>query len=503
MFSPLIQSVGMFVFVAMVCLAAQSAERPNIVLLVGDDHGWDEVGYNGHPHVKTPTLDAMAASGLRFDRFYSAHPSCSPTRGSLLTGRHPNRYGTFAPNWSLRPEEISIAQLLGQAGYACAHFGKWHLGPVKNESPTSPGAMGFHEWVSHDNFFELNPVLSRNGGPPETFSGEGSEVVVDEALRFIEKASQTERPFFVLVCFGSPHEPYSGLDEDLSRYDELPESYREKSVRLTSNETGLPVSRPLNEVLRERYAEITAMDRAIGKLRRWLKDERLGENTLLWYFSDNGSPEEGAVTSPLRGHKAQMYEGGIRVPAVLEWPRRISQPQVTEVNAVTSDLLPTLCDLLSLPLPDRPLDGVSLKSVMDREVALRPEPIGFWAYNPRELLASNPRPYIDSELQEGTTPLVKIMADRFTRDFLNFHHHQVITERDFAGARTLLDNQFKLILDAQPGSGTSKELYDLRQDPAEQHNLIDSKPEIAALMEQQLRDWQQSVLDSLTGADYR
>ncbi|MFP6587997.1 MAG: sulfatase-like hydrolase/transferase, partial [Pirellulaceae bacterium] len=143
-----------------------AAERPDIILLMGDDHGWDETGYNGHPFLKTPVLDEMAASGLRFDRFYSAHPSCSPTRGSIITGRHPNRYGTFTPNCSIRPEEISIAHIMSKAGYACAHFGKWHLGPVKKDSPTNPGAMGFDEWLSHDNFFELNPVLSKNGAKP-------------------------------------------------------------------------------------------------------------------------------------------------------------------------------------------------------------------------------------------------------------------------------------------------------------------------------------------------
>jgi len=134
-----------FLTIAFSCTNAQkenevvNEELPNIVLLMGDDHGWDEVGYNGHPFVKTPVLDEMAASGLRFDRFYAAHPTCSPTRGSFLTGRHPNRYGTFTPNWSLRPEEITIAHLLKDAGYATAHFGKWHVGPVKKGSPTSPG----------------------------------------------------------------------------------------------------------------------------------------------------------------------------------------------------------------------------------------------------------------------------------------------------------------------------------------------------------------------------
>ncbi len=113
--------------------------------MYGDDHGWDETGYNGHPHLQTPVLDEMAAKGLRLDRFYSAHPSCSPTRGSIITGRYPNRYGIFTPNCSIRPEEVSIAQILSNAGYACGHFGKWHLGLVKDQSPINPGAMGFDE----------------------------------------------------------------------------------------------------------------------------------------------------------------------------------------------------------------------------------------------------------------------------------------------------------------------------------------------------------------------
>ena len=189
-------------------VAKMADERPNIILLMGDDHGWDEVAYNGHPYLKTPVLDEIATQGLRLNRFYSAHPSCSPTRGSVITGRHPNRYGTFAPNWSIRPDEISIAQILSKAGYACGHFGKWHLGPVKAESPTNPGAMGFDQWLSHDNFFEINPTLSRNGGPPEKFHGESSQIIVDETIRFIKKAKEKKQPFFAVVWFGSPHEPY-------------------------------------------------------------------------------------------------------------------------------------------------------------------------------------------------------------------------------------------------------------------------------------------------------
>ena len=155
----------------LVIFQTTAAEQPNFVLLMGDDHGWSETGYNGHPHLKTPVLDEMAKTGLRLDNFYAAHPTCSPTRGSVLTGRHPNRYGTFHPGWSIRPEELTIAHRLAAAGYRCGHFGKWHLGPVKAGSPTNPIAMGFHEFVSHDNFYEMDPKLSRNGGPPEEHLG--------------------------------------------------------------------------------------------------------------------------------------------------------------------------------------------------------------------------------------------------------------------------------------------------------------------------------------------
>jgi len=441
-------TIGLACALAATCASARADQRPNIILSMGDDHGWDETGYNGHPHLRTPVLDEMAATGLRLDRFYSASPVCSPTRGSVMTGRHPNRYGTFSANWSIRPEEVTIAQILARAGYVCGHFGKWHLGPVKAASPTNPGAMGFDQWLSHDNFFEMNPYLSRNGGPPERFPGESSDVCIDEAIRFIGEAKERGRPFFAVVWFGSPHEPYSGLDEDLALYDDLPERYRDRTVRLTSMETGLPTERPLGEVLRERYAEITAMDRAVGRLRRYLADEGLRRNTLLWYCGDNGVPHR--VTTPFRAQKGAVYEGGVRVPGVIEWPERIRRPRATDVNAVTSDVLPTLCDLVGQPLPDRPLDGVSLKPVIDGQMTERPRPICFWNYDAGQETRNKLKPYLDPKLQEGTTPLVKKMAGRLTRNFSNFHHPE-ITERDFAGPRAIVDGRYKLVVDGQRG----------------------------------------------------
>ncbi|MDP6525071.1 MAG: sulfatase-like hydrolase/transferase [Kiritimatiellia bacterium] len=479
-------------------------ERPNIILLMGDDHGWEETGYNGHPDLKTPVLDDMAATGLRFDRFYAAHPSCSPTRGSVLTGRHPNRYGTFYPGYSLRPEEITIGHLLGKAGYLRGHFGKWHVGTVKSGSPTNPGAMGFDQWVSHDNFFELDPPLSRNGGPPTIHKGESSSVVIGETLRFIKRARTQKKPFLAVVWFGSPHEPYSGLPEDLALYDDLPVKYADRApVSLTSNETGRRVKRPLGEVLRERYAEITAMDRAIGTLRDYLKGEGLRDNTLVWYCGDNGTPFNSVLASPLRGWKGQVYEGGTRVPAVIEWPARIPVPRASKINAVTSDMLPTLCALADVSAPnDRPLDGINLVPLFDGKLDERPSPIFFWGFKSRKGLKSDPKPWIDPKWQEGTTPLVKFLGGIRTRNFQNYHHPDII-ESDYNGARVMLGNRHKLVIhDGKVDGDPNVELFDLRADPAEKTNLAEREPAIVKTMQTQLRTWQQSVLKSLTGADY-
>jgi arylsulfatase A-like enzyme len=481
---------------------AFSAEpAPNIILMMGDDHGWEETGYNGHPYLKTPVLDEMAATGLRLDRFYAAHPSCSPTRASFLTGRHPNRMGTFTPGWSFRPQEITTAAILGTAGYFCGHFGKWHVGAVKSESPVSPGAMGFHEWLSHDNFFEINPSFSRNGGPPEIFPGESSEVLIAETVKFIERSRELGKPFFGVVWFGSPHEPYSGLPADLALYDELPAKYPDKMVKLTSNETGGQVQRPQGEVLRERYAEITAMDRSIGTLRQYLADNGLRDNTLVFYCGDNGTSADGSLRSPHRGVKSEIYEGGLLVPGLIEWPARIPKPLVSRLRASTSDLLPTVCAITRQPLPDRPLDGLDVMSLIDGGVEERPAPLFFWEYPVHRLKSMNLEPYLDPELQKGTTPLVKISNGVATRNFTNFHH-PLLTPEDYKGARAIVEGRYKLVVHDKKEGEAKKELFDLLEDPGETRNLIKENREVAESLQKTMHEWQGSVLKSLGGSDY-
>jgi arylsulfatase A-like enzyme len=490
----------LLLFLSFILVVSVQAEMPNIILMMGDDHGWEETGYNGHPHVKTPVLDEMAATALKFERFYAAHPSCSPTRASFLTGRHPNRMGTFTPGWSFRPEEITSAHLLSKAGYHCAHLGKWHVGAVKKESPVSPLSMGFHECLSHDNFFEMNPSLSRNGGPPEAFKGESSEILINEAIQVISRAQKSGKPFFQVIWFGSPHEPYSGLPQDLALYDDLPAKYT-KMVKLTSNETGGGTKRPQGEALRERYAEITAMDRAIGTLRKHLAQNGLRENTLLFYCGDNGTSPDAALGFPHRGTKATFYEGGTLVPGLIEWPARIAKPRSTSVRASTSDLLPTLAAIIGQALPQRPLDGIDLSPVLNDKMSVRPAALHFWEYQAGGKQASG-EPYIDTALQKGTTPLVKKMGGKATRDFTNFRH-SVITEMDYLGPRTLIEGDDKIVIHDQKNGTTKVELFDLKNDPAEKTNLLDQKPELAKRLQADLRHWQEGVLKSLSGADYK
>jgi arylsulfatase A-like enzyme len=324
--------------------------KPNIVLVMSDDQGWGQVGYMGHPHLKgrTPNLDNMAASGIRFDRFYAAAPVCSPTRASVLTGRVPGRTGVSGLHKRLCLQEKTLPQALKKAGYATAHFGKWHLGGVKGsampvlpDDPNHPGHYGFDEWLSATNYIEMNPLMTRDG-EIVYLEGESSLLMVDAALKFIEKYKA--QPFFAVIWYGSPHFPYTAMEVDT---------------------TGL--SKDLDPKVAQLFGEIIAMDRSIGMLRRGLRDMGLAENTLLWFCSDNGGRDhEPDSVGGLRGYKGSLYEGGIRVPGIVEWRGRI-KPMVTDFPASTMDIMPTIVDLLDLP-DDSMLDvvdGASLASLLD------------------------------------------------------------------------------------------------------------------------------------------
>ena len=181
--------------------------RPNIILVMADDQGYGDAGYTGHPFVKTPNLDAMAGNAVVFNRFYAAAPVCSPTRASVLTGRHPARTNVLNHGHYLRPHELTLVEVLKDAGYVTGHFGKWHIGSVQAESPTSPGRVGFDRWLTALNFFDLNPYLSDNGVYKQ-FEGRGTVLTMDAALAFIKEHHDGGRPIFSVVWFPSPHTPH-------------------------------------------------------------------------------------------------------------------------------------------------------------------------------------------------------------------------------------------------------------------------------------------------------
>ncbi|MCP5118130.1 MAG: sulfatase-like hydrolase/transferase [bacterium] len=462
-------------FGILACSPDSPAPKPNIILAMADDQGWGDMAYNSHPVLKTPTFDEMAAAGLRFDRFYAAAPVCSPTRGSVMTGRHPNRFGCFRWGYSLRPQEVTVAEALRDAGYATGHFGKWHLGSVRSDSPVCPGNSGFDEWMSSPNFFENDPWMSHNGKAVKT-EGEGSEVTVKAALEFIRGAVDSKRPFLAVVWFGSPHSPHVALQPDLDLYPDQPEK------------------------MRHFLGEITAMDRAMGLLRREIRQLGIADNTLLWYTSDNGAIPQGS-TGGLKGRKGSIWEGGLRVPAIIEWPARAPAPRTIEVPAGTVDIYPTLLDIAGVSVENQPpLDGVSILPLIEGRGISRTHALGFWDYPAKGQPVRSGR-LVEELAAEQAAGNVAPASERLP------HQTGLLEERysedNLPGHAAWLDGNYKLHRIPAESGPPRYSLFDLAQDPAETTDLIDQEPDRAEKMKAELDAWQKSVIRSLNGEDYR
>ncbi|QDU38818.1 Arylsulfatase [Maioricimonas rarisocia] len=452
-----------------------AAEKPNFILCMTDDQGWGDVGYYGHEELKTPVLDEMAAVGLRFDRFYAAHPVCSPTRGSVMTGRNPNRFACFSWGHTLRPEEITIAETLKRAGYATGHFGKWHLGSVRAEDPVSPGHSGFDQWVSSPNFYENSPLFSKNGHVIET-EGESSEVTVEAALEFIRQQKESDTPFLAVIWFGNPHTPHEAVDElqDLySDYGKAKQNY---------------------------YGELTGIDQAMGLLRTQLREMELAENTLLWFTSDNGPQGRSPGSSGgLRDAKGSLWEGGIRVPTIIEWPARIPQPRITDVPANTSDIYPTLLEIAGVTIENQPpLDGLSLVSLLDGQMESRPKPMGFWRHPTGGMPVRSREILLAMQMEQAGDGPAGEPHPRTPVSRMEEEH----SPDDLQGHAAWLDGDWKLHRIPDRKNGFRYELYNLVEDAAEKTDVSDQEPERLARMKQALAEWQASVIASLNGEDY-
>ena len=461
-------SLGLVVL--MFATGALAESRPNVILLMADDMGWAQTGYYGHPVMRTPNLDAMAHNGLRMDRFYAGAPSCTPTRASVMTGRTNDRTGAFRVGHAINKQEKMLSTAFRDAGYSTAHFGKWHLNrvgpeghPLPLDDPHNPGELGFDYWLSATSGFDRPGFeLSRNG-TVEQFEGDGSEVIVDEALKYITTQVAEQKPVFVVIWYSAPHGPWTASEEDIK-----------------------PFLGVVDRTSAHMHGEIVAIDRSIGHLRQGLKDLGIADDTLVWFTSDNGGtpnidyPKDCSAdldpdltndqakalgchrgvrpdsTGHLRGFKKDFYEGGLRMPTVVEWPAGI-EPRVTNFPSGTVDIFPTLIDVAGLS-PDsvnKVHDGISLAGVFESEPARREQPLGFRA----------------------------------------------------SGGRMWLDNDWKLVQNVtyQPGGdGIAEpyELYNVIGDPKEEQNVIALYPEIAERLREQLDAWSLSVSRSALGADY-
>lgn len=352
----------LFLAAISLCLlgTAKGADRPNVIFLLADDQGGADLECYGSADLETPNLDALAARGIRFTRFYSAAPVCSPSRAGVLTGRYPVRAGV--PNncssqkggkGALPSEEVTMAEMFKGAGYATAQIGKWHLGYTPG---TQPLAQGFDHAFGHmggciDNyshfFYWSGPNIHdlwRNG--EEVFhDGEFfPDLMVKEASRFIE--SNRDKPFFIYYAMNTPHYPYQGDAKWLERFAKLPYP-------------------------RNLYAAfVAAQDERLGQLFAKLDELGLTDDTIIVFQSDNGhSTEErahfgGGNAGPFRGAKFSLLEGGIHLPAIVSWPKSLPKGEVRDQTAHACDWMPTLAELCKVAVPDKPLDGLSLAAVL-------------------------------------------------------------------------------------------------------------------------------------------
>ncbi len=446
-----------------------NAERPNIILVMADDQGWGDTGYNGHPVIKTPHLDAMASESLVFNRFYAAAPVCSPTRGSVLTGRHPIRIKITNHGRYMRPQEVTLAEELQAAGYTTGMFGKWHVGSAQKGSPVNPGNSGFDEWVIGLNFFDNDPYLSRNG-IVEQIKGSGSRITIDETVQFLKNHKSTGRPMFAVAWLPSPHDPHQEKPAIADLYQGI---------------KGGPY-----------FAEITVLDEALGSLRTEIRRMGIEKNTILWYCSDNGGLMQ--ASSGGRGRKGSIYEGGLRVPGILKWPARLKQGEI-DIPASTLDMLPTLLSAAGIQRTGTTeLDGIDLMAMIDNKTSARKKPLGFWFG-----LQAGQSTWSDRILkklmiaQQAGQPSPH--PDRLRKDIDQFPQ---FSEENFPGHSAWLDWPWKL--HRIEGKKVTYEFYNLETHPMENKDLS-SDPQYRLQiksMQKQLTAWQRSVVRSLNGKDY-
>ncbi len=331
--------------------------KPNVIVFLADDLGYGDLGCYGHPKIQTPNLDAFAKQGARLTQCYSASAVCSPSRSAILTGRTPHRNGVYtwiAENAEvhLRTSELTMPKVLKESGYATAHVGKWHLnGKFNSPDQPQPGDHGYDHWMATQNNAgpsHKNPTnFVRNGKPVGKLEGFSAPLVVGEAIDWLTTKRDKAKPFFLAVWTHEPHLPIESDPEFMKPYAGMPEDFQ------------------------QHHGNVTQMDHAFGKLMKALDEQKLTENTFVFFTSDNGPEGDGlknrtrGSTGGLRGRKRAMYEGGIRVPGLARWPGHIKPGSVIDAPVIGSDVFPTMLNACGTKVPaDRVIDGANVLPVL-------------------------------------------------------------------------------------------------------------------------------------------
>jgi arylsulfatase A len=482
------------------------ASRPNVVVLLADDLGCQDIGCYGGP-VKTPSLDSLAASGVRFTDFHSGAPVCSPARATLLTGRHHLRTGVYTViqdhihNMHLRTSEVTIAEMLRANGYDTVHLGKWHLGtPFRGWKKPWIDEHGFDYWFATD----LNAAPShrnpsnfwRNRNRVGELKGYACQLVVDEAITWLEQERDAEKPFFLNIWFHEPHAPLAAPEMIVSQYGELTDPAAIYSGTIDNT------------------------DRAIARLLQKLDQIGSLDNTIIIYTSDHGSYRQ-ERNGGLRGGKGSLMEGGIRTPGIVTWPKRIEGGRVEDTPAGAVDLLPTICGLVGIEKPRGVhLDGADLSPLLTGEPSTfnRGQPLTWHSPTSQPVVA----------IRDGKFSLVGWRKTEYPKDqeairavmdemrvILEKQHRRKLTQSELwhecynsplktpdwnqLRSRFVVLNTFQEawipLIKAGSGGISRFELYDLSTDPGQKHNIADRFPEVTNRLKQTVLTINAKVLE--------
>jgi arylsulfatase A-like enzyme len=451
--------LAMCAFGVSVSTASSGDDKPNIIFILADDLGFNQLGCYGNTPIKTPNLDQLASRGIRFTQTYSGNTVCSPSRVSLFTGRDGRLMENNSNTVQLRDIDVTMAHVLKHAGYDTALFGKYSIG--SQMGVTDPLAMGFDTWYGMYSILEGHRqypnILWRDGRKLRIETNEGGkkgayaqELFTNEAIDYIGQPH--DNPFFVVLAFSSPHAELAAPQQYIQQYEKLfPE------VPYTGMSTGTPSDKyawyypsPVDNPHATLAGMVTALDDYVGRIVSRLEKQGIAENTLILFTSDNGPHDEGGgdpaffkASSPYKGMKRDLYDGGIHVPMIVHWPAAITKARVDNTPWAFADVLPTLADVAGVSLDSVPrvrTNGVSIRGLLQDSPEALPERVLYWEFGKQ---LGDPNSGIVGEVfqaarrgkwkavrygLEAPIELYNIDADRGERDELSAKHPEIHRE---------------------------------------------------------------------------